>query len=146
VTRSLRMNHRPYNIVLIDDDEIVLDSTTQILEHLFPKEVITIHSYQDPDQAAKIFSEKDISVLITDIHMPKKSGDTLIKYFEIKDKKPFLIFATGDKSFSLASSAYYDDARFLLLKPFDAKILKEVMDNCIYQLDHWNKIFSPFSR
>lgn len=69
-------------ILLVEDDDLVKDMLTQVLERASHK-VISAH---DGDEATELLKKIHPDVIVTDIIMPKKSGVTLIS--EVKNKHP----------------------------------------------------------
>jgi len=70
------------NILLVEDDELVRDMLSQVLERANHK----VTCAPDGEAAAKLLQEMSPDVMITDIIMPKKSGITLIS--EVKNRHP----------------------------------------------------------
>ena len=137
----------PYKVIIIDDDEMILEFVESALKELFSEDILDLKSFSSSANACKFIKEEEISIILTDIHMPGKSGDLVLN--DCKDKKgrsPILILMSGDKSFSMGSSAYMDGARFYLTKPFELDSLKEIFVNCIFELDHWNLFFEKFKK
>ena len=69
-------------ILLVEDDDLVRDMLTQILERAKHEVTCAI----DGDEAAKLLQSSSPDIMVTDLIMPKKSGITLIS--EVKDKHP----------------------------------------------------------
>jgi len=69
-------------ILLVEDDNLVRDMLTQILERAAHKVMSAI----DGEQAAELLRKNIPDILITDIIMPKKGGISLIS--EVKNRHP----------------------------------------------------------
>jgi len=77
-------------ILLVDDEELLIESGRTILEHLG----YHVTSFTDPTEALKDFTARpgDFDLLITDITMPKMTGDVLTKNIHaIKPDLPILM-------------------------------------------------------
>ena len=71
-------------ILLVEDDELVRDMLTQLLERASH----AVLSACNGEEAAKILKQHTPDLMLTDIIMPKKSGIALIT--EVKQKHPNL--------------------------------------------------------
>lgn len=70
------------NILLVEDDELVRDMLTQLLQRA-SHQVLTA---TNGEEAIEILKKTHPDIMITDIIMPKMSGITLIS--EVKNKHP----------------------------------------------------------
>ena len=66
-------------VLIVDDDEALLSALVRKFEQLHCK----ISVARDGDEALKLLNEKHFDALLTDIHMPNKSGLELLK--EVKN-------------------------------------------------------------
>jgi len=81
-----------HNILLVDDEPVILDVATELLEEIG----CTVHPTDDGYKALEMIEEfPDINLAIIDRIMPKMDGFTLLK--KIKELKPeiIVVFASG---------------------------------------------------
>ncbi len=70
------------NILLVEDDELVRDMLTQVLQRASHQVTVAANG----EEALEALRNTQPDIMITDIIMPKMSGITLIS--EVKDKHP----------------------------------------------------------
>jgi DNA-binding response OmpR family regulator len=61
----------PYNILLVDDDEIILETYKAILE----LEGYTVHTAPNPYKAIQIIQNQKIQLTILDYNLPNMTGN-----------------------------------------------------------------------
>lgn len=71
-------------ILLVEDDNLVRDMLTQILERASHKVICATNG----EEATECLRQQTPDIMVTDIIMPKKSGITLIS--EVKNRHPNL--------------------------------------------------------
>lgn len=71
-------------ILLVEDDDLVRDMLTQLLERASHE----VTSAANGEEATECLKKEEPDIMITDIIMPKKSGITLIS--EVKHRHPNL--------------------------------------------------------
>jgi len=69
-------------ILLVEDDDLVRDMLTQILQRANHQVIAT----NNGEEAAKYLQNEEPDIMVTDIIMPKKSGITLIS--EVRNRHP----------------------------------------------------------
>lgn len=113
-----------FNIVLIEDEQSILESTQAFLEHLGHK-VLTASN--GPDGLAMI--SEDIDLLITDIGLPSMSGEEVAK--AAVDRVPAIdvVFATGLDHVTAFPCA------ILLRKPYSFQDLGDALQKIIVSRD-----------
>lgn len=104
-----------YSILLVDDDKKILDVYAKILE-LNEFSVITAENAKN---AVEIIKKNEVSVVISDVIMPKTDGIELLK--KIKYIKPDIetIMLTAEGSISGAVEAVKEGAFSYIVKPAD---------------------------
>ncbi|MGM0876516.1 MAG: response regulator transcription factor [Bacillota bacterium] len=103
-------------ILLVDDEEYVLDYLEETIEwSTFGVE--RIHKSFSVDEALDITNQVNISIVITDIRMPEKSGLELLQ--TLRQRKPDIkvILLSGYSEFEYAKIALKNGATDYLLKP-----------------------------
>lgn len=106
-------------ILLVDDDAALL----KVYEKIFTLKKFNVIAVADSLKALEIIKKQQISVVISDIIMPKMDGMTLLK--EIKEVSPEteVIMLTAEGSVSGAVKAVHMGAFTYMLKPADIEEL-----------------------
>lgn len=102
--------------ILVCEDDIM---TQKAIEHKLNAENFEVEKASDGKEALKILEDKEIDLLITDLHMPKLDGLELINYLRNEKKKniPIIMLTrvgveeTVLKAFELGADDY-------ITKPF----------------------------
>ncbi|ATX80354.1 PAS domain S-box-containing protein [Mariprofundus aestuarium] len=105
-------------VLLVDDEEMLRETTSELLKNLGYR----VLEAADGQEALQVFSENvdEISILITDIVMPKMGGVELAE--EVRKLRGGIpvIFITGyDRHQTLAADSEGSDRSMLLSKPFN---------------------------
>jgi len=112
-------------ILLVDDEESMRNTTVEVLESLGYK----VLSARDGEEALQIFiaHQNIISLVITDIVMPKVGGVDLAKSIRKFANNTPIIFATGyDKGQAIAAEDQVD-LSVIISKPFSFEILSQLI-------------------
>ncbi|HVE44406.1 MAG TPA: response regulator [Gammaproteobacteria bacterium] len=114
-------------ILLVEDDDLVRDMLTQILERAKHQ----VMSAVDGEQATTYLQEETPDIMVTDIIMPKKSGITLIS--EVKNRHPNLEIIAISGGGRLDPTGYLDLSESLgasvsFEKPIDNTALLMAID------------------
>lgn len=118
-------------ILLIDDEDIVLDSLAKILQNIG----YTVYAYSDPKEALNFFKTEYlmIDLVITDQTMPIITGFELTKEILLMRPEMKIILITGFSKNLTKEKALDSGVKMILRKPFDIKELttniREVLDN-----------------
>lgn len=89
-------------ILLVEDDDLVRDMLTQVLERA-SHQVIGAANGED---AAELLQKEKPDIMVTDIIMPKKSGITLIS--EVKNRYPDMEIISMSGGGRLDPTGYLD--------------------------------------
>src|SRR5258708_25142882 len=114
-------------ILLVEDDDLVRDMLTQVLERADHQ--VTCAS--NGDEATECLRKEKPDIMVTDIIMPKKSGITLIS--EVKNKHPNLEIIAISGGGRLDPTGYLDLSETLgasvsFEKPIDNNALLMAID------------------
>lgn len=111
-------------ILVADDDEAVLDTTSTFLE-FFGYNVI--QAKDGPDAISK-YKENKPGLVFLDVKMPKMNGYQA--FFEIEEEFPEakVIFITAHSDFSKWKKAKNKHALDLIEKPYSAEKLRELTE------------------
>jgi len=110
-------------ILLVDDDKSVLLSTSEVLTSLGYR----VLTSENGIAALELFDEKsaDISLVLTDIVMPKMGGEKLAEAINTRSKTTPIIFSTG---YDRKESTQHEPAfshNTILYKPFSISSLSQ---------------------
>ncbi len=111
-------------ILLVDDEESMRTTTEEVLASLGYKVI----SAGNGEEALQVFRahQNDISLVITDIVMPKVGGVELAKSLRKLDDTP-IIFATGyDKGQAMSAEDQVDQS-IIISKPFSFEKLSQII-------------------
>jgi two-component system sensor histidine kinase/response regulator len=111
--RDLRMTHRD-RILIIDDEEVVLDSCTQILKG----SAYVIATASNGENGLRSVAEFQPDLVFVDLKMPGLSGQDVIKAIRETDPTIVIIVITGFATVSSAIEAMKNGAYDFLPKPF----------------------------
>lgn len=127
-------------IAMIDDNEAIIEVVTLMIQESFSEdfEIVKLGS---SNKALDSLMEKPVDILLLDVHMPEKFGDTFLREYKEKHKNKIVIMVSGDSTFTITSNTYLNGANYYLKKPFAAEELVAILENCKFSLDHWRKVF-----
>jgi CheY-like chemotaxis protein len=110
-----------HNILVIDDEDVVLDSLRNTLTYL-GYSVTVAH---DGEEGVAFFNNGyNFGLVITDINMPRMNGNAVAKYIRGSDKSDMPIVAiTGYDKDNIDRELF----NFVLSKPFDLEVLVDVV-------------------
>ena len=109
-----------YSILIVDDEEIILNS-----------EGYEVEEADDGDTAFEIISQKSFDLVITDIKMPKMDGISLLRKISNLQPETFFIIITAFASTETAINALRLGAYDYITKPLefdDSSVAIDVMD------------------
>lgn len=114
-------------ILLVEDDDLVRDMLTQVLERASHKVLCAI----DGEEATNLLKTEKPDIMVTDIIMPKKSGITLIS--EVKNRHPNMEIIAISGGGRLDPTGYLDLSETLgasvsFEKPIDNNALLMAID------------------
>ena len=127
------------NILVVDDEQIVLDSINKHLR----KEDCTVHAVLSVEAALKLMGEIEIDIVLTDLMMPDIDGMEFMKM--VKDRRPNtpVIIVTGYATVSTAQQATQLGAFDYVAKPFAKSELLGVIHRAFDAVRHANGAGQP---
>ncbi len=113
------------SILVVDDEAIIRDFVAEVLE-----EYLVVHAVNGQDAIDKI---PDLlpNLIITDIKMPVKGGDEVIRFAKQFDPKIPIIVITGYTSLDTANECVRMGADGFLSKPFTIAQLRDEVSKCL---------------
>lgn len=111
----------PTQVLLIDDDRAMLESTAQFLS----LSGVLVRQYADPVAALQAYKAGSPQIIVSDIRMPGLDGMQLLRAVLAKDPAAVIILITGHGDVPLAVEAIKLGAYQFLTKPFAPEALLE---------------------
>jgi len=111
-------------VLVADDDEAVLDTTTIFLEFFGYNVIKAKNGYE----AISKYKEHKPGLVFLDVKMPKMDGYNTFFEIEKEFPKAKVIFMTAHSDYSKWAMAKSKNALELIEKPYSAEKLKEVLD------------------
>jgi len=111
------------NLILIDDDPYIRDSSSQTLE----LEGYEVATFGQADSLLEQLPEGWCGVVVTDISLPGMSGLELLDQLQQRDAELPVILITGHGDISMAVSAIRSGAYDFIEKPFPSDLLLDVV-------------------
>ncbi len=123
-----------YKILLTDDERIVIDSLTFILEKNFPSQ-LCIYTAQSGTDALALCQTQKIDIVFMDINMPGLNG--LEAVAEIKRSNPgtIVVILSAFDRFQYAQEALALGAYRYLTKPVNRNIITQTVRNAMSRID-----------
>ncbi len=119
------MENDPKNVLIVDDDPFFLDVLSEYLE--IDKDCYSVLTAQNGCEALEILVSEDISVVVSDIYMPKMTGIQLLD--EIKNKYPEIpvILMTAYNTPQIKSEAEKNGCLHFIEKPFEMEVIRKLL-------------------
>ena len=113
-------------VLVVDDEEIIRDFLFEVLNDDFE-----VSTASDGDVAIDKLKEQSYDLVITDLKMPRVSGDEVVRFARQSDPEAKVIVITGYSSlYSVSKSANHGASAFLS-KPFSIKELMKTVSDCM---------------
>ena len=112
------------NILVVDDEQIVLDS---IKKHLRNNENYALFTALSVEPALSIMDDNDINIVLTDLMMPDIDGLEFLKMLQNKKPDILAIMITGYATINSALQATQLGAFDYLAKPFTRDELRKIV-------------------
>jgi DNA-binding NtrC family response regulator len=114
------------SILVVDDEEIIRDFLLDVLGEDY--DVTTV---DDGDQAIKRLTKARFDLVITDLKMPRVSGEEVVKFARAKHPEAAVIVISGYSSLYAASQSVQSGAGAFLSKPFSIHQLLQTVEQCL---------------
>lgn len=123
-----------YRILLTDDEQIVIDSLSMILNKNFSGQ-IELFSASSGAKALEIVRENGIDIIFMDIHMPGISGLETISLIRQINPKIVIIILSAYDQFQYAQEALNLGAFKYLTKPVNRNLIVQTARDAMNQID-----------
>lgn len=108
------------NILIIDDDETILDSCTQVLL----KAGYSVKGARDGEEGLKLFKSESFHMVLLDLKLPGSDGIEVLGHIKTENPETPVIIMTGYASVESAVGAMKQGAFDYMAKPFSPKELR----------------------
>ncbi|PCI27155.1 hypothetical protein COB52_05275 [Candidatus Kaiserbacteria bacterium] len=120
---------RKLRVLVVDDEELIRELIVEAVEPFIDGgEIIEV---SDGQEALEAFREQRIDILITDIRMPRVSGEELVECLEEYSFKVPMLVVTGHGDREMAIRLMRLGAFDFLEKPFDSELLEERISRAV---------------
>lgn len=124
-------------LLLVDDEYLMVEALRKRIEERKIPELETILTAYSADQARKVYLDRPVDILVTDVAMPKEDGLSLVKWVKEQGFSSVNLLLTGHEDFDYARSAIQLQCFRYILKPvnFDelAGALRDAAARCLEQ-------------
>ena len=108
------MNPKDYKILLVDDEKDIVE----ICSDAFELEGFSVDVANTVDQALEKLQQENYHVVVSDLNMPGKPGDELLKEIRESGRNLFFYFTTGSVT-TTEEEVLKLGATKLYIKPFN---------------------------
>ncbi len=115
-------NKRPQNILIVDDDELVIESFEKVFKDNAGE--LNVEKTTDGKHALELITDRKYDIIITDLVMPGIDGIQLLKRAKQLQPEAEVILITAYSSYNSAVDALYFGAADYISKPINADELK----------------------
>ncbi|SYZ72474.1 conserved hypothetical protein [Candidatus Zixiibacteriota bacterium] len=113
------------SILVVDDEEVMREFLSDVLEDF------TVEKASDGDEAILRMKEKEFDLVITDMKMPRVSGEEVVKFARETYPHINIIVISGYSSLSSVGSALGYGVCAFLSKPFTIKQLRTEVEKSL---------------
>ena len=123
-----------YNILLTDDEQIMVDSLTFILNKNFPQQ-IQLFSATSGSEALEIVAKNQIDIIFMDINMPGLNGLETVRYIMHSKPDTVVIILSAFDEFQYAQEAVSLGAFKYLTKPVNRNTVVDTVREAMNTVD-----------
>ena len=113
-------------VLIVDDEEIIRDFLYEVLSEDYKISMAT-----DGDEAIEQLQTYNFDLIITDLKMPRVSGEEVVKYARDHDPNSKVIVISGYSSLYTVSQSVNSGACAFLSKPFSIKELLQAVSRAM---------------
>ena len=115
------------NILIVDDS----DELTNVIADFLRMFGFSVYTAKDGVDALECLEGKSMDIVVSDIHMPRMDGYTLMTEIKTRYPRTPIILITGFGVSEAKKLAFEKGADAFVAKPFHLKDLKGVIDSVI---------------
>lgn len=123
-----------YNILLTDDEQIVIDTLSFIIQKEFAENV-NIFSAHSGSEAVQIFQQTKIDICFVDINMPGLTGLEAIREMKSLSSNALMIVLSAFDRFQYAQEAIDLGVFKYLTKPVNRNLVTQTLRDAMKQID-----------
>ncbi len=116
------------SILIVDDEEIIREFLLEVLGEDYRISVAC-----DGDEAIEKIKKKKFDLIITDLKMPRVSGEEVVKFARQQDPHYQVVVISGYSTLFSVSDSAKSGACAFLSKPFSISDLMKTVTDCIEQ-------------
>ncbi len=113
------------SILIVDDEQVMREFLSDVLEDF------NITKAADGDEAIQLLKDKEYDLIITDMKMPRISGEEVVKFAKENCPKTKVIVISGYSSLASVSSTIGYGIEAFLSKPFTIKQIRTEVERCL---------------
>lgn len=113
-------------VLVVDDEGVIREFLYEVLE-----EDYSVSLASDGDEAIEQIQKQHFDLIITDLKMPRVSGEEVVKFTHNHDTSTKIIVISGYSSLYTVSQTVHNGACAFLSKPFSISQLKQAVSNCL---------------
>ena len=122
------MAHRPYNVLVVDDEQPICD----IIVHALPKGKYKVDVAYDGEEGLKLAESKQYDAVFMDLRMPVLDGCEAIKRLKTISPEVVIIVMTGASNKEMIESALANGANSVIVKPFRISEVQSILKTVSY--------------
>ena len=121
---------KPVSFLVVDDDLRARESLVALLQRQWSD----ITQAKDGDEAISLIQQRQFSLVILDLNMPKKSGDQVLTFIKDKKIQTTVIVLSGETSINKVTEAIRLGAYDIFRKPYSFDELEHAIRNALDKL------------
>jgi DNA-binding NtrC family response regulator len=114
------------SILIVDDEEIIREFLLEVLGEDYAISVAC-----DGDEAIEKIKERKFDLIITDLKMPRVSGEEVVRFARQQDPDYQVVVISGYSTLFSVSDSAKSGACAFLSKPFSISDLMKTVSDCI---------------
>ena len=119
------MTETKKSILVVDDEEIIRDFLSEVLEDY------SVSLATDGDEAIEKIRSQNFDLIITDLRMPRVSGEEVVRFTRDTYPGSKVIVISGYSSLATVSQTVQNGACAFLAKPFSIKELLQSVEQAL---------------
>ncbi len=122
--------NKPVSFLVVDDDLRARESLVTLLKTKWPD----VRQAKDGEEAITLIQQRQFSLIILDLNMPKKSGDQVLAFIKEKKISTTVIVLSGETSINKVNEAIRLGAYEIFKKPYSFDELEHAIRNALDKL------------